>query len=267
MKLAARLFAVACVLLVAACDTGTPEKDIKAARKADAEKRYREDRASVLADIKKLIAEQKFAPAIYHLDYLTAFQNAELDALRQQAKAGLGKANKAKADEERRKLDAVEKRGRAFLAKARKSRDDIERITWYHDPGASAIENETGVFLYIGKKDGDPKPWLRFHVNYRGDDWLFVEGFIVAADDFRYDSGKVRFKRDHYGGVVWESYDGLFRETELVVINKIVEAKKTVIRFSGSRYHKDVVVDTVQKEALRNVLAGYGAMLAGTKPE
>lgn len=90
------LILVVCLLSVASCGDSTPKNDIKEVRRAEAVKRFQEDRNGVLAELKKLINEKKYSPALYRLDYLTAFQDPELDALRMQAKAGVEQEKAAK---------------------------------------------------------------------------------------------------------------------------------------------------------------------------
>ena len=92
------LILVLCLLSVASCGDSTPKNDIKEVRRAEAVKRFQEDRNGVLAELKKLINEKKYSPALYRLDYLTTFQDSELDALRMQAKAGLEQEMKMKVD-------------------------------------------------------------------------------------------------------------------------------------------------------------------------
>jgi len=41
-------------------------------------------------------------------------------------------------------------------------------------------------------------------VQYYGDDWIFADGIKVVADDYTWQSPKLEFSRDNYGGNVWE---------------------------------------------------------------
>lgn len=265
MNLFLRILALVFLLLSVSCGKSEqdPSAKIKAASTAAAEKAFRENRVGVISEIKDLIAQGKLDPAIYRIDRLQSFNDAELAKLRADASSKLAQAKRREAEAAAKEAADTLRRGNAFLKSARKQRDDIEKTTWYYDPSSPRYQNQNAFYLYIGKNDtGDS--WMRLRIQYAASNWLFVESVTIVADDFRYDSGAVRFERGNRD-TIWEWYDGPFRETELVLIDRIIHSKKAVIRFVGRQYHMDRIITAAEKQALRNTLDGYNALLAAKK--
>ena len=112
--------------------------------------------------------------------------------------------------------------------------------------------------LYIGVND--KKEWLRFKVKYYGDDWLFVKSFKVAADDYRWQSPKMDFERDHSSGDVWEWIDVSATDEHIGVAKALSSSVKSTIRFQGNQYYSDKQLANDQKEGIRKILKLYKLM-------
>lgn len=172
----------------------------------------------------------------------------------------------AKAGEEKAKLEAEaakraeEQRLANALHNMRKKHDDIKGVTWYHDKTSPRYNSERSNFgLYIGK-EADSKPWLRLLIQYTSDDWLFIERYIVKADDKTFEIVPERFggvERDNGRGGIWEWYDVAANEREIEIARAVANSKKAVIRYSGRQYHSDRVISATEKQAIKNVLAAY----------
>lgn len=114
------------------------------------------------------------------------------------------------------------------------------------------------VILYIGFNE--KKQWLRYKVEYYDDDWLFVSSYKVAADDYRWQSPKMDFKRDHSSGSVWEWIDVSANKQEIAVAKALANAQKATIRFQGKQYYSDKHLQDDQKDAIRKILKLFSLM-------
>lgn len=156
---------------------------------------------------------------------------------------------------------AEEKRLAEATKKMRTNFDEVKEITWYHDKTTTDYVDENSFAIYIGKeKTGEP--WLRIRLQYAGDDWVFVDSYIIKADDttFNINPSYGEIKRDHDYGVVWEYYDGPVTDEIYNMIIAIMDSKKTIIRHQGDEYRFDWTVKEAEKKAIRNVLDAYEAL-------
>jgi len=174
----------------------------------------------------------------------------------------LAKAAKEAEAAEARRIEAEkkqklqeERRLAASLSKMHKTVDKVENVTWYRDHTSPRFTNYNAFYLYIGKNPTG-SPWLRLRVQYNSEDWLFIESFIVVADERRFESGPVRFKRDH-SSEIWEWYDEEASPRDLDMVRAIVASKNAVIRFNGRQYRRDRTINATEKAAFQNVLDAY----------
>lgn len=91
--------------------------------------------------------------------------------------------------------------------------------------------------------------------NYFGDDWLFHTSVSVKIDEKVHNTANVAKHSDNYrtdidGGNLWEviTYD-----KEDYIIRKIAENtdKEIKVRFNGSKYHKDITLNSKYKNAIK----------------
>ncbi|TAN70801.1 MAG: hypothetical protein EPN17_03955 [Methylobacter sp.] len=135
------------------------------------------------------------------------------------------------------------------------SYDAIEEITWYKD---KSIINHygSGISAYLGKVKGGLITF-RFKLEYIADSWLFIDSFIVAADDQRFEYNHIEFKRYNNSSGITEWYDKQFLDEDLVMIKAILRSKQATIRFKGNNAYEDHIISRQEKERLEDVLVAY----------
>lgn len=116
------------------------------------------------------------------------------------------------------------------------------------------------VLPYLGKQGDDV--WLRLVCNYTSGDWVFFEKITYAVDDERYYDTFSYYDvtRDNEGGDVWEYVDLDVGASELEMLNAIADSERTIVRFEGDDYYRDVTISQSDKDAIRQVLTVYEAL-------
>jgi hypothetical protein len=148
----------------------------------------------------------------------------------------------------------------AATSKMRTEKDEVRGITFYYDKSTTPYRDVNSFHLYIGKdKSGI---WMLKSIQYQGDDWLFIENYVVKADDERYDIAADYFdvERDNSGGAVWEWYDARVTRTDLRMIRAIIASQNTTLRYNGQQYYWDRQITAAEKKALQNVLDAFVAL-------
>ncbi|WP_126779865.1 hypothetical protein [Idiomarina ramblicola] len=87
-------------------------------------------------------------------------------------------------------------------------------------------------------------------VHYEADNWLFVERFSIAADEFRWKSPALQFSRDHSAGTIWEWNTSRLDNENLSLVSKLANASNARVRFHGKKYYNDFELSKTQKEEL-----------------
>jgi hypothetical protein len=91
-------------------------------------------------------------------------------------------------------------------------------------------------------------------IQYMGDSWVFADNIKIVADDFSWQSPKIEFYRDNTS-VVWEyTYFNLDNLETRNLIDKIISAKESIIRFVGPQYYSDLVVTERMKSDIKAML-------------
>ena len=95
--------------------------------------------------------------------------------------------------------------------------------------------------------------FLKFH--YYGDSWLFAQSFKVVTNGVPFQSPKLKFRQDHYGGNVWETaYLNLNEEEYRALAEEIVSSEEAIIRFQGNQYYSDLTVTDRMREDIDYML-------------
>lgn len=186
---------------------------------------------------------------------------ATIDAQEKEQDAAMeAAATKKKADAEKAKADE-EKRLKSALANVRKKTDDIQDIDYYYAKTTTSYVNENEAFIYI-IKDKNTIPFLRFKIQYAGDDWLFINKYTIKTDSDTYNisPGYANVERDNNGSGVWEWYDYALSSYDFDMLHAIASSKKAVIRYEGDQYHKDRTLTSEEKKAIQTVLDAYKAL-------
>jgi hypothetical protein len=164
------------------------------------------------------------------------------------------------ADAEIRKAEN-EKIAKARLAgavkKLRTTYDDIQETTWYYSKSTTRYRNENSFHIYMGKsKEGNP--WLRFVIQYAGDDWLFIQKYIIKTDNNTYtiepSIGEIEKDNDTD---VWEWYDTKMDANKLDIIRDMINSKSVKLRMEGKQYYKDRIISKQEIQNIKNVLEAY----------
>lgn len=164
-----------------------------------------------------------------------------------------------KKEAERAAKEAVEKKRRQkALKNMRKKHDDMNDITWYRDKSSPIYSNVNGLFCYFGVSKKEPLR-LRFRIQYKGENWLFINSYLINVDGVKYEMNADGISRDNDNGI-WEWIDILVFKDELEIIKAISKGKKVKIRHIGDKYYKDRIITNREKQALRNVLDAYQAI-------
>lgn len=146
---------------------------------------------------------------------------------------------------------------KSALSKMRISKDSVKDLKFYYDKSSPQYRNRNAFEIYVGQQSGSD-PYLRFNIQYYGDDWLFIQSFFFNVDGETYEItpsyGEIERDNDSQ---VWEWYDVNPSSENIEMIQKIIESKKTVMRIEGNQYYKDVTITQTQKTALKNVLIVY----------
>ncbi|MGE1156916.1 hypothetical protein [Pseudomonas kitaguniensis] len=212
-----------------------------------------------LAKAKNEISEGSLTAAKKSLSDLVSRFPESTQAL--EAKSLLAETDlKIAAAEKARQLEAakVAEENRKTLARLDanliKRTDEIKGVTWISHKAVPALDNY--MSLYFGVKDGSAAAYpLRMKFNYYADSWLFVQSVTIKADDQVFDLGKIDFERDNAAGSIWEWSDS--RASDMAMLNKILSAKKVVIRYDGRQYYHDFVLPESQKTAMKETLLAW----------
>lgn len=150
------------------------------------------------------------------------------------------------------------------LRSMRVQRDKFNDITFYIDRTTPYYADNNKFYLYIGMREGS-EPYLRMEVRYSDDDWLFVDQAEIKIDGsvYDFDLSSSDWETDNGSGDIWEWADVPATEYHLSIIDKVINSKSAVIRFTGSQYYDDRTISSTQKRAFVNVLNAYEALKRG----
>ncbi|MCB5226487.1 hypothetical protein JAO78_006630 [Alishewanella sp. 16-MA] len=137
--------------------------------------------------------------------------------------------------------------------------DDFDKRVIVYGSSSQGIHNFWSLRLLI-TNEGDVHPLVA--VNYRGDDWLFISQYSVSADEFRWSSNRVNFKRRHENGTVYEWNITDADDFSLSLAKKISKSENAVIRFRGQNSNFDEELSRSQKLELSSLLELYELLIA-----
>ncbi|MCP6691325.1 hypothetical protein [Pseudomonas donghuensis] len=201
------------------------------------------DNASAKTGLADLIARYpEKAEAAAARTLLEGINNEEKAAEKDRLAAEARKAEEARV--------AIEKLDKSL----KKDTDEIKGVTWISHKSEPVLANY--MSLYFGVKDGTASAYpLRMKFNYYADSWLFVETVTIKADDQVFNLNKMDFERDNAAGRIWEWSDS--KVEDMAMLNKILSAKKVVVRYDGRQYYHDFVLPESQKSAMREMVLAW----------
>jgi len=125
-------------------------------------------------------------------------------------------------------------------------------------PRFTGAFGDHSIYNYIVLRDDEA--FLRLKLKFTNNDWLFVDSFVVAADDYRWNSPSFEFTKDNNATLVWEWINVLPDEKLNYAIEKLCEADVSYIRFYGQKYKMDWEVSDRAKRNLRDIRELYRRM-------
>lgn len=124
----------------------------------------------------------------------------------------------------------------------------------FRHPSSPKYVNFNGFFLiYIKSSGGEPKLFLK--IQYRNDEWLFIEDASLSVDGIVYDLYTYEWERDNSGGYIFEWCNLSFNRFD--VLAHILSGKDVKIKFHGDQYHDIRNVTSDQKKALKDMAMVY----------
>ena len=151
------------------------------------------------------------------------------------------------------------------LAALRIKTDSVTNKKWYYARTTTQYIDSNSIHLYMGQEQGS-EPYLRFRIQYAGDDWLFINKYTLNVD------GSVYVIEPDYGDMerdndsdVWEWYDINPSDENVSMLKAIMNSKKAVIRCEGDQYYRDRTITATEKKALKAIFTGYDALVQNLK--
>lgn len=163
---------------------------------------------------------------------------------------------------EREAADAKKKKVAAAMKAMRVEKDEVRGIEFHsHQDATKFLNSRSEIAVYFSSRNGVPETTF-FKIQYVADDWLFVHGYTIKADDavFEIQPPAGRIERDHGSGQIWEWYETPMGPKENEIIRAMLTAKKVIVRYHGQQYYKDRVVPPAEVERIRQVLAAKSAL-------
>lgn len=204
--------------------------------------------ARLLSDAKDFINDREFAEAKFALvditnDHPNSKEAKQADSLIKIVDASIEELKEKQLSQIKRKL--------------RKNVDEMEGNTWYYDKTTTRYNNVNSFHLYMGTSETSA-PWLRFRIQYAGDRWLFIQKYIIKTDNNTYNFvPSKRVERDNQGGKVWEWFDESVSKKTYLMLVDVANSKSAKLRLSGRQYHKDKIISSKQKQALKNIIEAH----------
>lgn len=257
------------VLAVSGCDSNRGEIEGLQAEnqqlRAELDKTKRELDAvlngpgALLSKARNLVAAKSSREALIVLEELTAkFQSSaefgEAAALKVQVERALAEELQRKELAEKREAEARRKQVGEALAGLSRQYDRIQEVAFYHAKGGEALSNYIEVYIVVADAGN---AWLRQKLHYYGDDWLFIDSYVLLVDGKKYSYGSADFERDNESGSVWEWEDKLVDGLSKEILEAIAVSKEAVIRFQGQQYHQDHTITAGEKKRIKRVLLAY----------
>ena len=136
--------------------------------------------------------------------------------------------------------------------------DYAQDCTFYLPYSYPDYVNETATSAYIADFDSTINAYLR--IQYEGDDWLFMDTFILMSGSSNYtiEVNYYDVERDNQSGRVWE-YTNVHCDSKCIeFLEKAVKNGKLTIRMQG-KYYYDYAVSKIEIQDIKDILTAYKA--------
>lgn len=149
----------------------------------------------------------------------------------------------------------------------RKSVDEVTGTTWFqHKTSPSYLNTRKSISVYFGTS-GTKLDHPRIKIQYVSDDWLFIEKYIIKADNISYEiSPKYGVIERDNGALssgeigIWEWFDASMTYENIEMVLAIIKSEKAVIRFEGRQYYRDYTISQTEKTGLKETLIVWKKM-------
>lgn len=135
--------------------------------------------------------------------------------------------------------------------------DKLRGVTWYNHKSNPETLQAKWIGLYIAENEDGLH--LLLTIKYVASDWLFIKRYLIGTDDqvFTIEPAYGFVKRDNSGGRIWEWYENLVLQSDLEMIEGIIESKTATLRYVGNLYHSEREISPEEKGAMRVTLAAF----------
>ena len=144
-------------------------------------------------------------------------------------------------------------------SKLKQNHDPVKQRTFYSSWSAPENYKESFICPYISAKDGGSEV-LIIEYNYHSNNWVFFNKVNLLIDDTdRYEISCPNPKTEvvRYNGGIFE-YDELVGfSKDIDMLWKIVDSKKTLVRYTGRNYYDDFYINNNCRWAIQQVLDAY----------
>ena len=165
--------------------------------------------------------------------------------------------------EKEQKEEAAHKKAFAEAVKGmRHEVDEISDYTWYYPKSFPQHVNTRSYFLpYLSVNKETGRVNMRLKIDYVADDWIFWEDLTISVDGKKHEMSFNYYdvKRDAHYGDIWEYVDISCDEDDILLLRAIASSEKTLVRFRGDKYRKDITISEADKASIRSILNAYDA--------
>jgi len=164
------------------------------------------------------------------------------------------------AKESAERLQQLETKLKKLERNFRVKKDEVNQTDFLtHKTFPVYANSRSCIYPYVGRSGYSR--WLRIKIQYTASSWLFVEKLIFSIDGENVikEFDHFEWKRDNNGGSIWEWTD-LSGDIEFQqLLEKIAKSKKTILRFEGRQYYKDITISAADKKAILETMEYYKA--------
>lgn len=135
---------------------------------------------------------------------------------------------------------------------------DPSGSVWYIPKRAPKFVNYDGIHFYFQVNDSLASNF-RFRLQYKADDWLFINKVQFLIDGNAYEFIPKDVKRDNGTGSIWEWFDEEVRYNDWALIEALANAKSAKMKIIGTNYHDIKNISYKELEDFSNTLKLYKA--------
>ncbi|MGO2012717.1 hypothetical protein [Pseudoalteromonas sp.] len=132
-------------------------------------------------------------------------------------------------------------------------KDEVENLYIISASNSSYLKSKVGFILVVSRTS----VWLKSILFYAEKNWIFASSYKIAADDFRWQSGEVRFSRNAESHVVFETAELVVNTETLNAFKKLANANNSILRLQGSKGNFDINLTDKDKQDIKQVYSFF----------